>query len=206
MEYKGVAAKYQWECSKGHTWDATANSIQQGQWCPTCADTAHDLAWLHGLVATKDGICHATEYKGMLVKYPWQCSKGHTWEAVAYSIQRGSWCPHCKLKTSKAECTIYKYVKDLFPDTIQSKRGLLFSKGLELDIYVPSLKKAIEFDGIYWHKSDQANESGTPERDIRKDRECIKVGITLLRVDELDFKVNPEAVYSKIKEFLGAEI
>jgi very-short-patch-repair endonuclease len=90
----------------------------------------------------------------------------------------------------------------LFPDTIQSKRGLLLNKRLELDIYIPRLRKAIEFDGIYWHKSDCAIKRGTPGRDIRKDRECIKVGITLLRIDELDFKVNPEAVYSKIKEFL----
>jgi very-short-patch-repair endonuclease len=91
----------------------------------------------------------------------------------------------------------------LFPDTIQSKRGLLLSKRLELDIYVSSLRKAIEFDGWYHHKSDQAIERGTPGRDARKDQQCIKVGITLLRVDEREFKMNPNLVYSKIREFLG---
>jgi hypothetical protein len=29
--------KYSWKCARGHVWDATANSVQQGRWCPRCS-------------------------------------------------------------------------------------------------------------------------------------------------------------------------
>lgn len=36
-EYSNVAAKYKWQCSKGHTWEAEANSvINNGRWCHYC--------------------------------------------------------------------------------------------------------------------------------------------------------------------------
>ena len=39
----------------------------------------------------------------------------------------------------------------------------------------------------------------------RKSIERCDAGIQLLRIDELEFKTNPEVVYQRIKEFLGAE-
>jgi hypothetical protein len=37
--YSIVAAKYEWECEKGHRWFATANNIQRGKWCPICKES-----------------------------------------------------------------------------------------------------------------------------------------------------------------------
>ena len=36
--YKTAHTKYIWQCSKGHQWKATANSIRNGRWCATCSD------------------------------------------------------------------------------------------------------------------------------------------------------------------------
>lgn len=36
--YLGSAGRLTWECSLGHTWDATPTNIQRG-WCPLCART-----------------------------------------------------------------------------------------------------------------------------------------------------------------------
>ena len=45
-------------------------------------------------------------------------------------------------------------IKEIFPDT---KNGFkdLFSNTMELDIYIPSLKIAIEYDGYFWHKNKE---------------------------------------------------
>lgn len=36
-EYQGVFIGLQWECSEGHTWFATPDSIKRGTWCATCS-------------------------------------------------------------------------------------------------------------------------------------------------------------------------
>ena len=98
---------------------------------------------------------------------------------------------------------IFDLVRSRFTDTQERKRGLLHNKSFELDIYIPSLKKAIEFDGDYWHKSEWAIKHNIPERDARKNRECKEVGIALFRILESAYKKNPDVAMSKIWRFLG---
>ena len=50
-------------------------------------------------------------------------------------------------------------------------------QGYELDIYIPSLKIAIEYDGYYWHKN-------RVRQDVEKNRRCSLDGITLYRIRE----------------------
>ena len=49
--------------------------------------------------------------------------------------------------------------------------------GYELDIYIPSLKVAVEYDGYYWHKDKKKN-------DLTKNRMCKRDGIKLYRIRE----------------------
>ena len=35
--YINASTKLRWECSEGHVWEATPNSIMRGRWCPQCA-------------------------------------------------------------------------------------------------------------------------------------------------------------------------
>ena len=58
-------------------------------------------------------------------------------------------------------------------DVVHSYRA----KGYELDIYIPSLKIAIEYDGYYWHKNRM-------RKDIEKNYKCKKDGIKLYRLRE----------------------
>ena len=204
-EYKNNATKYFWECSKGHRWEAKANDIQRGSWCPHCAgNTRKNLQWLQELTAERGGKCLSTEYKNSQTKYPWECSKGHRWEASANSVQRGHWCPRCAHRTSKLETQLLEFVQQFCPDARKGKK-LLKNKNFELDVYIPSLHKAIEFDGEYWHHSEWAIQKGKPQRDQRKNQQCADAGIQLLRVRERDYLADPEAVKQQILEFLGTQ-
>jgi len=53
------------------------------------------------------GLSNSVEGRSM---YLWKCEKGHIWEAHAYSIKSGSWCPIC--------------AKDKRKDTIEDMREL----------------------------------------------------------------------------------
>lgn len=50
---------------------------------------------------------------------------------------------------------------------------------MELDIYIPSLKLAIEYDGAFWHDGEKAK-----KREEAKFLRCQQLGINLLRVKE----------------------
>ena len=67
----------------------------------------------------------------------------------------------------------------------------------ELDIYIPSLKKAVEYDGTYWH-----SKPGMPAKDRYKDVRCAMRGIQLLRISDTEHKKNKQETFRKIEHFL----
>lgn len=68
-------------------------------------------------------------------------------------------------------------MKKVFPDAI-SRYTEIFSNGMELDIYIPSIKLGIEYDGMAWHKTDKI------PREKKKYSICQENGIRLLRLME----------------------
>lgn len=56
--------------------------------------------------------------------------------------------------TSFDEQTIFFYIKQIFPDAInRGKYSFVENENIELDVYIPSLHFAIEYDGARWHKN-----------------------------------------------------
>lgn len=75
--------------------------------------------------------------------------------------------------TSFLEQAFFYYIQQLHPDT--TTRDV--SYGIELDVFIPSLKFALEYDGSYWHK-------GKISKDNKKDSVCRDKGIRLVRIRE----------------------
>lgn len=84
------------------------------------------------------------------------------------------WTPE-PYNVSLREKIIYYYVHQTFNDAISSYKPIGF-KGKELDIFVPSLNLAIEYDGEYWHQD--------VKKDVKKNKLCLDNGIKLIRVRE----------------------
>lgn len=96
--YVNAHTKIAWQCSKGHIWDATPNSIKKGTWCPKCAQSKKKKASFNKLkllVNNKGGKIKSGEYKGTKDKLTLECDKGHSWNAILDNILRGTWCPRC---------------------------------------------------------------------------------------------------------------
>ena len=73
-------------------------------------------------------------------------------------------------------------------------------KPLELDIYIPSKKLAIECNGVYWHN---INNNLTKEYHYNKFIKCQEQGIQLISIWEDQVINNPEKVKSIILSKLG---
>ena len=103
--------------------------------------------------------------------------KGHEWEADINSRSSGRNCPICskELQTSFPEKAIYFYMKSCFNDAIENyKSADLGNK--EIDIYIPSKKIGVEYDGEFWHTDSS--------RDKEKDLLCKTNNIKLIRIRE----------------------
>ena len=109
----------------------------------------------------------------------WVCKYGHKWKAKINNRYNGRGCPECKkrLRTSFPEQAVFFYIKKKFPDAINSYKEA-FVKTMELDVYIPSIKTGIEYDGFAWHKDD------TLEKEKRKYETCKQHGISLFRLKE----------------------
>ena len=111
----------------------------------------------------------------------WLCPEGHSYSATINhrSGANGTCCPICNAgrQTSFAEQAFFYYIKKVFPDAI-SRYTEIFSNNMELDIYIPSIKLGIEYDGEAWHKKDKK------VRERKKYQICKDNGIRLLRIME----------------------
>lgn len=99
-------------------------------------------------------------------------------------------------KTSKGEDELYLFIKQLKENSIHSDREQIFP--LELDIYIPDLKIAIEYDGDYWHSLPDMK-----RRDNLKNKICKEKGINLFRVKESDWYNNKENIKENFRRILN---
>jgi len=137
---------------------------------------------------------------GAKEKRKWICSKGHVWFSSPNNRTKPGkpqGCSRCTHRHSKAELAIFSDIKEKYTDAVSGVRSVLRYKRLELDIYIPSLKKAIEYDGVYWHSLP-----GSEDKDRRKNEQCAEAGIQLLRIPEAEYEADRAGTIKKILEWL----
>ena len=92
---------------------------------------------------------------------------------------RTSNCPQCKKEQniSFPEQAVYYSLQILFPDADAKNR--LKIEGWEVDIFLPTLNLAIEYDGYYYHKGLIFTET-----EEKKEQAMREAGIEILRIKE----------------------
>lgn len=127
---------------------------------------------------------------------------GTTFDQIAYNTLGGCKCPRCSgVGTSSFEIEIVDFLKSLgLPnsDIIQSDRKIL--GGRELDIFIPSKRLAIEFNGLFWH-----SETNNPDKryHLRKTEECLKKDIQLIHIFENEWIEKRKILESKLRVMTG---
>ena len=198
-----------WICSTcGYQFQAKINNRQnRNGGCACCSHQIlvkgiNDLSITHPKLTvewhpTKNGELTPRDVSyGMSKTIWWLCPEGHEYQATLNHRSSGTNCPICSKgrQTSFAEQAVFFYVQKVFPDAI-SRYTEIFSRGMEVDIYIPSIRLAIEYDGMAWHKEDKL------QREKEKYRICQEHGIRLLRLKE---KMPTENAYTA-DEYLGIQ-
>lgn len=82
------------------------------------------------------------------------------------------------------------------------KSGIRNFKGnaIELDFYIPELKKAIEVDGVYYHSTQKVG----AENQVNKRVKCSELGIDLMTILETEMMSDWAYIKSNIESFIGA--
>lgn len=180
--------KYWWKCPNGHSYEASVNNktSKTGGNCPYCshqrlapefslAIANPELAkeWDH----SKNTKTPADVFVNSNTYAWWRCAQGHEWRAKICNRHNGRGCPECSKgrSTSFPEQAIYHFVHNVFADAISGYKH----NGIEIDVYIPSLKMGIEYDGSFYHKTKQK-----VAKDVAKNIKLNSDGIHLIRIRE----------------------
>ena len=99
---------------------------------------------------------------------------------------------------SYSEKKLVDFVKSIYSDEIvENTKRIIPPK--ELDIYIPKMKLAIEYNGLYWHDENHVDRN----YHLTKTNMCNKKGIDLIHVFEDDWLYKKEIVKSMIASRLG---
>ena len=188
----GSTKRIWWLCSEGHEFCTTPNSRTSKKCgCPYCSGRlalsgVNDLETLFPQIASEWCSAKNAPVSSTMVlphskkKYWWTCPTCLTdYSSSIANRSKGAGCPQCAIRThtSFAEQAIFFYISKRYPDSI-NRYTAIFEK-MELDIYVPSLRIGIEYDGSVWHESIDSF-----DREVRKYKICRYAGIRLIRIRE----------------------
>lgn len=110
-------------------------------------------------------------------KIKWICPKGHKWkQIVSYMVNTTSDCPCCKkeAQTSFPEQAVLFYLMKVTRVIGQYKFDGIHGC---IDIFLPDLNVAIEYDGYYYHKGKEVIEK-------KKDEFLVSKGVRVIRIKE----------------------
>lgn len=187
--YTRAVDRVEVRCLKcGKIWNPKAYSLLEGKSCSHCSaisgskknygktGTKTHQQFIKDLSDVDDSIKIVGAYQNTHSNIACQCSRcGHHWNAKPYSLLQGHGCPRCaKSGTSFMEQFLYLcLVEALGKDNIISRNKDFI--GMELDIFVPSLKIAIEPGNWFLH-------SRSLERDRIKRERCAEKGVQLYTI------------------------
>lgn len=138
------------------------------------------------------------DFERVIQKVDIKCPKHGIFKQIWHEHYKyGKGCPKCVHHISKPEIELANFVKSLNLKILTSKRNIITPK--ELDIYIPSLNKAIEFNGEWWHYSKKYFKPG---KHAMKSNLCREKGIKLLHIREDLWLKNKNKMKQVIEKFL----
>lgn len=135
----------------------------------------------------------------------WICPKGHERKVMVSNIYKGRKCgicfPSLSYKNgSKAEVEIINYLSENFNYNILHNKNI---GKLNVDIILPEIGLAIEYNGKYWHSNQKIIEKyKKPAKIYHQERKDYieKKGFKLLYIWEKDWKKNTDYIKEELKE------
>jgi hypothetical protein len=199
-------------CPKhGEFWQ-TPNKHLSGRGCMKCGHekTAQRQTFTTEQFIKKAKEIHGNKYDYSKVEYKGYdedvciiCpTHGEFWQTPDSHLQ-GSNCRMCANNLSKNENEVYDFIVENLgkENVIKSERSIL-EHGSEIDVYIPSLKLGIEYNGCRWHSEQFGKDK---YYHLKKTEECNKKGVSLIHIFEDEYKNKKDIVLSKIRHLIKCD-
>ena len=198
----------------GEFWQ-TPHSHLNGNGCPKCYG---NLIKTNDEFITESNIVHHNFYNYSKINYINNKTKvciicpihGEFWQSPQNHI-KGQGCPKCANENNISENKIYEYIKDNINRRIVKQKKFKWLNGKSLDIYIPSMNIAVEYQGrqhfvpvsIYGGEKHFLKQK---QRDIDKYNECKEHNIKLFYFSKEKEIPNEylDIIYTEEEELLKA--
>lgn len=206
------------ECD--HEWYVSiAFRVRDGNNCPRCAGQViiqgvNDLKTVHPILLTEwnDTVSPENVFAWSNKQYAWKCAAGHAWMATPAqrwdrrtdSPRQCNRCARTK-RRSVGETELAETVQSFTHHTVETSCSDVV-QGIELDIYIPALQLAIEYNGEYWHSDTILLQKYGKSADMfHTDRIQMlnHVGVQLVYVWEHDWQTERETVVAALRCLLS---
>jgi hypothetical protein len=128
---------------------------------------------------------------------------GNTDNVSLFNIERCWKCRVCHPGGSRKQLDLYHWIKDElgFSDAISSDRNVI--SPYEVDIWIPSKRVAIEYNGLYWHSGEKEDVFNKTRHREKYDL-CKKNDIKLIQFYSDEFDRREQVCRSMIRNALGS--
>lgn len=141
-----------------------------------------------------DGLQHYVNDASRVIVV--RCKKcGDSFQGSLRMLGKGR-CFNCSPGGSAAQEQVAKYVESLGLEVIRNDRKEM---SMELDIYIPRKRVAVEYNGLYWH----CHVHKSPHYHSNKSKLAKETGISLIHVFEDEWRDKRHIVESIIRAKLG---
>jgi len=203
IDYKNAWQKLNYVCPNGHEHNITWGHWSSGKRCPYCAKNIKLSIEFVRKEFEKEGYkLLSKEYINSQQKLNYICPNGHRCSITWNNWQQGKKCVFCNDRNiSIWEKRVKKFISDdLNVNYIPNDRTQIINPNtnryLELDIWFPQLNKAIECNGVYWHRKRRFI-------DKIKLQLCARLGIDLFILTDKEWNDDEKKCKDNLKNFLN---
>jgi len=196
--YKEAHSKLLVGCKNGHEYEVSYANITQDKKCPYCVGTKRHYLDSKRYIESEGYKLLSKTTNGRL---EFICPEGHIFYTTFWNFKQNQRCISCSnlLRGSKGENEVASFVESLGIPIVKNDRTQIVNPktghNLELDIWIPSMRKAIEYNGTYWHS--------IKNNDMIKNVLCENQGIDLLTIKEDMWINNTQMEMRRVKNWLS---
>lgn len=170
----------------------STNGISRDRFTMKGAKTVRRICDEIGYTITKEG-------NSIRSNFSYICNNGHQHTQNVGNFITGSRCPKCTRTTSTEELELRAFIVEQYPEWVEfGDRTIL--EGKELDIVIPDLGIAIEFNGTWWHKENSVGKYYHYD----KTDTVNAFGYRLIHINEDEWIYKQDIVKSRLKSLLGS--
>jgi len=200
--YVGTNDPLNYICPNGHEHFISYKMWKRGQRCPYCyGNVKHEYNDIKEYIEKEGYTLISKEYVNTFTNLDIKCDKGHQYKVSFGRFKHNNArCPQCNAESqiSNEEKDLQNFIKLHVNNVIVNDRSII--RPLELDIYLPDYKIAIEYNGLYWHSEQQGKDKNYH---LNKTKMCEQQGIQLIQIFSDEWLNKSDIVKSVILSKLG---